>query len=603
MKPWHNQHSQNNLRMRDNLLVLRTGGMALLLVAGLYLTGYSQDLSNIAKEKPIRISGSIGTSNSFYTTTSTTSYRAPFSNNFYANLNLTLYGIDIPFSFYYSNNNRGFSHPFLNYGMSPKYKALQLHLGYRSMNLSPMVYQHQTFLGVGAEFNWKFLRLAAFKGSLNQARNMGDGAPRPSMFHRDAIGVKAGLGNSKNFFDLIAFAAVDDTLSLNDTVITNKLLPKENVVLGGRFQLTFGRFLTLTADLAGSAYNENARMDEIVVPELDPLNPWFKFRTGSRISYAGDIRATFRVGKMNAMLQYKKVHPEYYSLGVPYFANNLEMAGINLNTSLFKNRVMLSGSLFGQQDNLLKNQLYMNRNLVFNASSTVRMSDRFNVTLSYNGYSQQQMDGTMEVIDSVRVNRLNHNISFIPNYIIQNEQFIHTISGNMTLTQNMDRNPFTANDPDQQTLTGGLQYHINLKKSKYTLSTNWNHTETSAPMFNFTSDNIGIGAGKRFLKDGNLNIQLNTNMAFTQVEGLSRNRSMVTALTAGYTYKKNHSATLRLNYNRLNNYNLTASNVLNGQDLLVSLSYTYRFQAFDKTKETRANGATPTPAPQNNPTR
>jgi hypothetical protein len=402
------------------------------------------------------------------------------------------------------------------------------------------------------------------------------------MFHRDAMGVKAGLGNSKNFIDLIAFVAADDTLSLTDTLITNKLLPKENVVLGSRFQLTFGRFLTLTAELAASAYNENARMDEIEVPELDPLSPWFKFRSGSRISYAGDVRAMFRIGKMNAMLQYKRVHPEYFSLGVPYFANNLEMAGINLNTSMFKNRVMLSGSFFGQQDNLLRNQLYTNRNLVFNGSSTVRVSERMNVTLSYNGFSQQQMDGTTQINDSVRVNRMNHNISLVPNYILQKEQFIHTISGNLTMTQNRDLNPFTAIDPDQQTLTGGLQYHINLKKSKYTLSTNWNHTETSSPFFNFTSDNLGIGAGKRFLKEENLNIQLNTNLAFTQVEGLSRNRSMVTSLTAGYTYKKNHSATLRLNYNRLNNYNLTASNVLNGQDLLVSLAYSYRFQAFNK---------------------
>ncbi len=555
------------------------------------LQTHSQDLSNIAKEKPVTISGSIGTSNSFYTTSSATNYRAPFSNNFYANLNLALYGIDIPFSFYYSNNNKGFSHPFLNYGISPKYKAFQLHLGYRSMNLSPMVYQNQTFLGVGAEFNWKFIRLAAFKGSLNQTRSMGDGAPRPSLFHRDALGAKVGLGNSKNFFDLIVFAASDDTLSLSDTAITNKLLPKENVVAGSRMQFSLGKAVTLMAEVAASAYNEDARTNEIVVDELEPLKPFFTFRTGSRISYAGDVRAMIRLGKLSTMLQYKRVHPEYYSLGVPYFANNLEMAGITLNTAMFKSKLMFSASLFGQQDNLLKNQLYTNQNLVFNGTATMVLSEAFNLSLSYNGFSQVQQDGTIELPDSVRVNKFNHTISMLPGYTLQKEHTIHSVNGNITLMENTNKNKLMDDQSNQRTMTAGLQYSLNLKRSKYTINANYNYTSTAAALFGFTSNNFGAGVGKRFLKEGNLSLQSQLNLAMTQVEGLSKNMSMGASLTGGYTYKKNHSATLRLNFNQLNNYSLTTNNALNGNDFMVSIGYNYRFSLLDKEKESPAKPA------------
>lgn len=577
--------------MKHRIHPVLISGLLVFLALCWCLQAHSQDLSNIKKEKPVKISGSIGTSNSFYTTSSSTNYRAPFSNNVYANLNLSLYGIEFPFSFYYSNNNRGFTHPFLNYGISPKYKALQIHLGYRSMNLAPMVYQHQTFLGYGAEFNWKFIRLAAFKGSLNQARSMGDGAPRPSLFERNAIGAKVGFGNSKSYIDFIAFAASDDTLSLSDTVITNKLLPKENIVAGSRLQLSFGKAVTLMAEVAASAFNDNARTDEIVVKELDPLKPFYTPRTGSRISYAADVRAVVRLGRLNTMLQYKRVQPEYYSLGVPYFANNLEMAGITLNTSMFKNKLIFSASLFGQQDNLLKNQLYTNQNLVFNGSTTIVFAKSFNLSLSYNGYSQVQQDGTLKLSDSLKINRLNHTVSILPAYILQRKHTTHSFNGNITMMENANRNKLMENQQNQSTLTSGIQYSLNLKRSKYSINANYNYTSTSSEMFGFTSNNFGAGVGKRFLKEGNLNLQTQVNLALTQVEGLSQNMSMGVSLTGGYTYKKNHSATLRVHFNQLNNYSLTTSHSLQGNDVMVSLGYNYRFSVFEKKKRSKTKVA------------
>lgn len=577
--------------MKHRIHPVLISGLVAFLSLGWCHQAHSQDLSNIKKEKPVKITGSIGTSNSYYTTSSSTNYRAPFSNNVFANLNLSLYGIEFPFSFYYSNNNRGFTHPFLNYGISPKYKALQIHLGYRSMNLAPMVYQHQTFLGYGAEFNWKFIRLAAFKGSLNQARSMGDGAPRPSLFDRNAIGAKVGFGNSKSYIDFIAFAASDDTLSLSDTVITNKLLPKENIVAGSRLQLSFGKAVVFSAELAASAFNENSRMDEIVVDELEPLKPWFTLRSGSNISYAGDVRASIRLGRISTMLQYKRVHPEYYSLGVPYFANNLEMAGITLHTAMFKNRLMFSASLYGQQDNLIKNQLYTNQNLVFNGTTAMAFSQSFNLSISYNGFKQMQQAGTAELPDSGGINRINHTITIMPSYNLQRKKAVHSFNGNITRMENANLNKLIQDQSGQNTLAAGIQYSLSLKESKYSINTSYNYTKTEASLYGYTASNLGAGVGKRFLKEGNLNVQGNTNIAFTQVEGLSRNTSMGATLSLGYQYKKAHNATLRLHYNQLNNYSLTTTNTLNGNDFMASLAYTYSFSVFDKSKKSRTGNS------------
>ena len=61
-------------------------------------------ISNIAKSDPLIITGAIGTQNTYYHSSIGGGYRSPWSNSFYANLNISLYGISMPFAFYYSNN-------------------------------------------------------------------------------------------------------------------------------------------------------------------------------------------------------------------------------------------------------------------------------------------------------------------------------------------------------------------------------------------------------------------------------------------------------------------------------------------------------------------
>ena len=65
----------------------------------------AQDISQIAKSDPLIITGAIGTRNTYYHSSGSISYASPLSNMVYANLNVSVYGFSMPFSFYYSNDN------------------------------------------------------------------------------------------------------------------------------------------------------------------------------------------------------------------------------------------------------------------------------------------------------------------------------------------------------------------------------------------------------------------------------------------------------------------------------------------------------------------
>ena len=120
-------------------------------------------ISNIAKSDPLIITGAIGTQNTYYHSSIGNGYRSPWANSFYANLNISLYGISMPFAFYYSNNNSSWSFPHISFHIDPTYKNWRAHFGRSTMALSSYI-MNTSFNGVGLEYNSSKLRFGAFYG-------------------------------------------------------------------------------------------------------------------------------------------------------------------------------------------------------------------------------------------------------------------------------------------------------------------------------------------------------------------------------------------------------------------------------------------------------
>lgn len=96
-------------------------------------TVQAQDISQIGKSDPLIISGSIGTQNTYYHSSTGAGYMSPLSNTVFANLNVSIYGFSMPFSLYYSNDNLSFNHPQLSFNLTPRYKNFVGHIGQSTM--------------------------------------------------------------------------------------------------------------------------------------------------------------------------------------------------------------------------------------------------------------------------------------------------------------------------------------------------------------------------------------------------------------------------------------------------------------------------------------
>ncbi len=113
----------------------------IVLVFGIVSFSSAQDLSAVSIKKPLEMSGGINATTTFYNAVGIQPRRDPYFWMFNANLNLKLLGvIDAPFSATLTSQNKEFSQPGNFTGISPKYKWITVHAGYRSLNFSQFSY-------------------------------------------------------------------------------------------------------------------------------------------------------------------------------------------------------------------------------------------------------------------------------------------------------------------------------------------------------------------------------------------------------------------------------------------------------------------------------
>lgn len=558
--------------MKDNLF--RTGLVAAV-ISLVPVSGYSQDISQIAKSDPLIITGAVGTQNAYYHSSSG-GFASPLSNSVYANLNISFYGFSMPFSFYYSNSDLNFSYPRFSFNISPTYKNWTLHLGTHVLPMSPYIY-NIPFEGAGLEYNGQRLRFGMFYGRLRHAINDNplDPKARSPQYSRMGWGFKVGYGSGRHYLDLYVFKGYDRLSSLA-AEWRRTTEAKENLSVALRGHTSLGNWMSLTANVAASVFSTDLSADRIHSDEIDKWDKIFDARYNSLYRFAGDVNLNLSLGGVFTSVSYKLVQPDYTSLGLSYISNNYQSLGLSMSGSLTRN-IILSGNFAYQNDNLNNKQLYTTRGYVYSANAVVNLSRSLNLTAGYSGYLQQQCAGTMEVNDTTRVNRIMHNLHLAPSYSFEAGGNSHTVSLTGGYTQNKDLNPFSTGESDVKTISYGAGYGVSVERIKTDFGLNYSHQTSEGYERKYTSDVISGSAGRSFLEDKNLTASLTLSACRNHIAGENTNWSVGVDLYAGYTLKKVHSFSFSAGYSRYNDMNIVDVMKYSSYDLNCSLNYNYTF--------------------------
>lgn len=548
--------------------------MMLFAVSGIYA------IEDPRKKDPLIVTGALGTQSTLYYSSGGSS-ASPLNYSMYANLNVNLYGYNMPFAFYYSSNNYSFSHPQFAFNFSPTYKGWTLHLGRRSMPFSSYVY-NLPFNGVGLEYKSAKtgFRFGLFYGILRDAVNFVPGempSGRP-VYKRSGWGLKFGYGNSRNYFDLYLFRSQDHRSSI-DEIWYDEVNAQENIVVGvkGRWQIL--KPLSITANIATSIFSTDITAPEVPLDKVDKYSDIFGVRYSSLMRWAGDVTLAANFRRISLSLFYKLIQPDYMSMGVSYMNNNYHNIGTAMNLRLGK--MNLNGTFSLQEDNISGEQLYTTRGLSYSAGFNMPIGSKFSLSANYNGYRQCQYDGTAQVNDTTRINRNMNSYTATLSYNTSSENLGHYVSLSANYSLNEDYNRTTAGTGDVATTALGANYSLSVVPIETNFGLNYSYQRSEGYDSKYTTGVYTLSASKALLKERNLSLNASASLVDNRMDG-SKSITLGGNLSAAYTLAQVHGFSLNLNYSRFSNTNLVASSYQRegGYDFSCSFSYSYSFTAF-----------------------
>ena len=551
----------------------------------------AQSIDQIAKSDPLIITGAVGTQNTYYHSSMGSNGRAQLSNTLYANLNISFYGINMPFSFYLSNGTASWSYPQFSLSMSPSWHDWTLHLGERSMSFSNYVY-NSPFYGVGLEYGGHNIRFGAFYGRLKRAisDDPTDPAARSPQYSRYGWGFKVGYGTGKNYLDLFVFHAKDRIGSI-DEYWQNTIVPQENLAIGVKGRVSFLKHFSLTANAATSLFTYDTRAEGVPDSIIGKWGKIFDSKYTSKARFAGDAAMNYSMRYLNLSLQYKYVQPSYSTLGTGYVSNNYTSYGVAANTSMFKGRVTMNGNFSHQRDNLSGEQLYTTKGLVYNGALNWRVANSLNLNAAYNGYQQKQTDGIMMVNDSTRVNRLMHSLTSSANYTFQTDELMHAIGASYNFSKNLDRNKLSRGAGDVKTNAVGANYSLSVEPWEMAFTLGYNYQKSTSNSGDFTTNMLSFSTGRAFLKDKDLRLDASLSYAINEAQGTKTN-SFGSFLSSSYAIKEVHQFGLSAGFNHYNQTYTSESGSASSRnwDVNLSLNYNYTFTLLEIKRKAKEQG-------------
>jgi hypothetical protein len=380
-----------------------------------------KDARNILRKEVVSASGSIGASSVFYRAEGIQPRRDPFYWVLNANLNFTIFDkISVPFSAVitqrdnkYTNGLDRFSAPFNQFGISPKYRWLTVHAGYRTLQFSEYSLSGAMFLGGGVEIAPEKSRVsgAAFFGRFEKAVPQeglnGIYVSIPS-YSRFGGGAKIRIGTEEHNGEFVFLKIKDDVNSIPyDTALT--ILPQENQLFAITTKQRIITSVTGGGEIALSMFTKNLFAEEASLEKFSYYNQIYTPRTTTTFNKALTGFLDYNPGTWMIGLRYKRVDPDYRTLGSVFLTNDIEEISVNSSVNILKNKISLSTALGLQQNNLDNIQTLTSRRAIGSVNISINLTENLNLNSSYSSFSSNSLPVRDAFTDTVRFIQLNQN--------------------------------------------------------------------------------------------------------------------------------------------------------------------------------------------------
>jgi hypothetical protein len=458
-----------------------------------------------AVKKPFKLSGTLDINLGYYEAYGIEARRDRFSYLLAGNVNPRLFGIDMPLNASYSQQETTFLQPFNQVGISPQYKWITAHVGYRNLNYSPLTLNGHTFLGGGIDLQPRMIKgplhfhLSAMYGRFRRSVEPIDAVKfdaSPS-YRRMGYAVKFGFVSKKkavNYLNFILFKGYDVENSIEQPVNNQEVKPEDNLVLGLTGQYKFFDRLTFKIDLANSALTRDARAESAESPKniFRYTGSLFNAKTSSQFQNAVKSSLYYNTKKMTVGLRYNRIAPDFRTLGSYFFQNNLEDLTINLGTNFQKGKIQVNGSIGFQRNNLDNQQNTQQERLIGSINFSHTVSKDFSYTLSYSNFSSSLLVIQQELSDSLNLYQVSTSYNGNANYNFGSKEKPQGLSINLGHQIGNARDEYSINETTTRFYNTGITYRLGLTPQKMAFQFGFNYMLNNSNLLE--SANVGPSA-------------------------------------------------------------------------------------------------------------
>jgi len=537
---------------------------------------HGQDIASLKDAKPFTISGNLGINSVFYNVEGRTANRKPFSWTLTGSPVISLFGISFPFSFTVSEQERDFNQPFNQYGVSPTYKWVKLHLGYSNVQFSPYTLGGHSILGAGVELNPGKLRFGFIYGRLLRPVPYNDTASVVPSFKRTGYSVKIGYGTAENHVDLILLSAKDIKGSI-ENVDQLEITPAENVVWSVVTSQKITKWLSFSGEFAQSVYTNDDRIDTAGAgfeKESNFLSN-ILIKTNSSTVKSNVIDGNLQAGseKYKLSLHYKRIGPDYQSMGAYFFQNNVQNITIEPAMKIYGNKISLSGSLGFQTDNLDNSAAFRTNRTIGSAHATWQPSQKLQTDVMYSNYDMGQRKST-GILDTLnKISQTTSNIVINQSLFLTSETMSNSFIVSFNYQKLNDHNSKTSDNTEYSTDVLFASWYMTLLKSGLSTGLSFNYSTYDMATVNTQYFGPSLSVSKSVLRQ-KLNLTLFCSGFKNKSNGEYASSIFQTGFRGSYRLAKKHRLQLKYSFNKCN---AEISSVKSYTENKGEVSYVYSF--------------------------
>lgn len=555
---------------------------------------YSQNVESVSFQDWFKYQGGLNLNSTAYNAVGMDNRRDPFFWGIDANLNFTLFNIiNVPLTAHYSKDNKTYSHPTYNYfGLSPSYKFITVHAGYRSMQFSSYSLSGLTFLGAGIEIvpENSLVKFSAMYGRFAKAvpYNVDTVAAVTSTnpfdvpgYERWGYGGKLTIGREKHSVDLILFKAKDDVNSIPDPGPESGIKPQENLVIGFNTRNKLSEKITLQAEYNLSAFSRDIRVQERKMESFSYVNnvgDLFTPRYSSTVNSAYSVNLNYSGETFSSGVTFKHVDPEYQSLGTTYLSNDLQNIFLTIKKSFMQNGLSFSGNFGYERNNLSNNLATTNKRIIGGVNCNISLLNPLIISLSYSNFNANTLPVATTMQDTFKYVQVNENYAINTSYQLSGESFTHSLNFNAMVqsANTLNQNATTITDINTNIFNSSLGYNLFWIKPKInvTTSVNYNYFVPGGEMEKNTGWGPSIGLNKSFLKNS-----LQSGLMYTYQSNKTGNvsKSNMSILRFNGSYKVTSHQRIRLSFSMMFRSSDSNELVVKQEEYNARLTYSYVF--------------------------